>query len=50
MSDAVGLGLRRLARQDPEKAASLLDTYASLDDLPEGSVVGTSSLRRQAIC
>ena len=29
MSDAVGLGLRRLARQDPEKAASLLDSYAS---------------------
>ncbi|MES2868363.1 MAG: transglycosylase SLT domain-containing protein [Pseudomonadota bacterium] len=29
MSDAVGLGLRRLARQDPEKAAALLDTYAS---------------------
>ena len=29
MSDAVGLGLRRLARQTPEKAASLLDTYAS---------------------
>ena len=29
MSDAVGLGLRRLARQDPEKAASLLDTYAT---------------------
>ena len=29
MSDAVGLGLRRLARQNPEKAASLLDTYAT---------------------
>ena len=29
MSDAVGLGLRRLARQDPEKAAFLLDTYAT---------------------
>ena len=29
MSDAVGLGLRRLARQDPEKAAALLDTYAT---------------------
>ncbi|KMM83772.1 soluble lytic murein transglycosylase [Pseudomonas taetrolens] len=29
MSDAVGLGLRRLARQNPEKAASLLDTYAA---------------------
>lgn len=29
MSDVVGLGLRRLARQDPEKAMALLDGYAS---------------------
>ncbi|WP_339532834.1 transglycosylase SLT domain-containing protein [Pseudomonas mucidolens] len=29
MSDAVGLGLRRLARQDPEKAMALLDGYAA---------------------
>lgn len=29
MADAVGLGLRRLARQDPEKALGLLDTYAA---------------------
>lgn len=29
MADAAGLGLRRLARQDPEKALSLLDVYAS---------------------
>ena len=29
MSDAVGLGLRRLARQDPDKAMALLDGYAS---------------------
>lgn len=28
MADAVGLGLRRLARQDPEKALSLLEVYA----------------------
>ena len=28
MADVVGLGLRRLARQDPEKALSLLDAYA----------------------
>ena len=28
MADAAGLGLRRLARQDPEKALSLLDVYA----------------------
>ncbi|WP_462382398.1 transglycosylase SLT domain-containing protein [Pseudomonas sp. Marseille-QA0892] len=29
MSDVVSLGLRRLARQDPEKALGLLDTYAT---------------------
>lgn len=29
MSDVVGLGLRRLARQDPDKAMALLDGYAS---------------------
>jgi soluble lytic murein transglycosylase len=28
MGDVVGLGLRRLAREDPEKALSLLDLYA----------------------
>ncbi|WP_282342220.1 transglycosylase SLT domain-containing protein [Pseudomonas sp. PS02288] len=28
MGDVVGLGLRRLARQDPEKALALLDGYA----------------------
>jgi soluble lytic murein transglycosylase len=28
MADVVGLGLRRLARQDPEKALTLLDGYA----------------------
>ncbi|PTU73352.1 transglycosylase SLT domain-containing protein [Pseudomonas mangrovi] len=27
MADVVGLGLRRLARQDPERALALLDTY-----------------------
>ncbi|WP_286916669.1 MULTISPECIES: transglycosylase SLT domain-containing protein [Pseudomonas] len=29
MSDVVGLGLRRLARQDPDKAMRMLDSYAS---------------------
>src|SRR3546814_13091332 len=29
MADIVSLGLRRLARQDPEKAMALLDGYAS---------------------
>ncbi len=34
MSDVVSLGLRRLARQDPDKAMALLDGYASSMDLP----------------
>ncbi|WP_165664821.1 transglycosylase SLT domain-containing protein [Metapseudomonas otitidis] len=29
MADVVGLGLRRLARQDPDKATTLLDAYAT---------------------
>jgi soluble lytic murein transglycosylase len=29
MADVVGLGLRRLARQDPEQALKLLDSYAA---------------------
>ncbi|MCV4281916.1 transglycosylase SLT domain-containing protein [Pseudomonas capsici] len=29
MSDVVGLGLRRLARQDPQKALAMLDGYAA---------------------
>jgi soluble lytic murein transglycosylase len=29
MADVVGLGLRRLARQDPEQALTLLDSYAA---------------------
>ncbi|WMR32741.1 transglycosylase SLT domain-containing protein, partial [Metapseudomonas otitidis] len=29
MADVVGLGLRRLARQDPDKATTLLDAYAA---------------------
>ncbi|EIK96712.1 putative lytic transglycosylase [Pseudomonas sp. M47T1] len=29
MSDVVGLGLRRLAKQDPDRAMQLLDSYAS---------------------
>ena len=37
-----------LEREDPRDAFVSPD-YASLDDLPEGAVVGTSSLRRQAM-
>lgn len=37
-----------LEREDPRDALVSND-YASLDDLPQGAVVGTSSLRRQAL-
>lgn len=37
-----------LKREDP-RDAFVSNTYASLDDLPTGAVVGTSSLRRQAL-
>ncbi|MGZ8290334.1 MAG: hydroxymethylbilane synthase [Telluria sp.] len=37
-----------LEREDP-RDAFVSNDYASLDDLPEGAVVGTSSLRRQAL-
>lgn len=37
-----------LEREDPRDALASND-YASLDDLPQGAVVGTSSLRRQAL-
>jgi hydroxymethylbilane synthase len=37
-----------LEREDP-RDAFVSNDYASLDDLPHGAVVGTSSLRRQAL-
>jgi len=37
-----------LEREDP-RDAFVSNTYASLDQLPDGAVVGTSSLRRQAL-
>ncbi|CAN5875513.1 hydroxymethylbilane synthase [soil metagenome] len=37
-----------LEREDP-RDAFVCNDYASLDDLPDGAVVGTSSLRRQAL-
>jgi hydroxymethylbilane synthase len=37
-----------LEREDP-RDAFVCNDYASLDELPEGAVVGTSSLRRQAL-
>ena len=43
-----GLGLFCICEREDPRDAFVSNTFASLDDLPRGSVVGTSSLRRQA--
>ena len=43
-----GLGLYCICEREDPRDAFVSNTYASLDQLPAGSVVGTSSLRRQA--
>ena len=43
-----GLGLFCICEREDTRDAFVSNTYASLDDLPQGSIVGTSSLRRQA--
>ncbi len=43
-----GLGLFCICEREDPRDAFVSTTYSSLDDLPKGSVVGTSSLRRQA--
>jgi porphobilinogen deaminase len=42
-----GLGLVTICEREDPRDAFVSNHYASLDDLPAGSVVGTSSLRRQ---
>lgn len=42
-----GLGLVTICEREDPRDAFVSNHYASLDDLPVGSVVGTSSLRRQ---
>ncbi|OKP04642.1 porphobilinogen deaminase [Xenorhabdus eapokensis] len=42
-----GLGLVTICERDDPRDAFVSVKYASLDELPAGSVVGTSSLRRQ---
>ena len=42
-----GLGLSVICEREDPRDAFVSNTYNSLDELPEGSVVGTSSLRRQ---
>ena len=43
-----GLGLFCICEREDPRDAFVSNTFARLDDLPHGSVVGTSSLRRQA--
>ena len=43
-----GLGLFCICEREDPRDAFVSNTYASLNDLPQGSIVGTSSLRRQA--
>lgn len=42
-----GLGLVTICERDDPRDAFVSNHYASIDELPAGSVVGTSSLRRQ---
>lgn len=42
-----GLGLYTICEREDPRDAFVSNTYASLEQLPAGSVVGTSSLRRQ---
>lgn len=42
-----GLCLGPIYKREDPRDAFVSNTYASIDDLPEGAVVGTSSLRRQ---
>ncbi|QJT83535.1 hydroxymethylbilane synthase [Kosakonia sacchari] len=42
-----GLGLVTICERDDPRDAFVSNRYASLDELPHGSIVGTSSLRRQ---
>ena len=42
-----GLGLSVICKREDPRDAFVSNKYKSLDDLPEGAIVGTSSLRRQ---
>ena len=48
MDFPAGLGLYCICEREDPRDAFVSNTYESLDALPAGSVVGTSSLRRQA--
>ena len=42
-----GLGLSVICKREDPRDAFVSNKYQSLDELPQGSIVGTSSLRRQ---
>lgn len=42
-----GFGLHAICKREDPRDAFVSNKYTALDDLPQGSVVGTSSLRRQ---
>jgi len=42
-----GLGLEVICPREDPRDAFISNTYESFDDLPQGAIVGTSSLRRQ---
>jgi hydroxymethylbilane synthase len=42
-----GLGLEVICPREDPRDAFISNTYKNLDDLPQGAIVGTSSLRRQ---
>jgi hydroxymethylbilane synthase len=44
-----GLQLAAVLKRDDPRDAFISDRYTSLDELPQGAVLGTSSLRRQSI-
>lgn len=48
MEFPAGLGLAVICQREDPRDAFVSNTYPSLADLPQGAVVGTSSLRRQA--
>jgi hydroxymethylbilane synthase len=48
MDFPVGLGLFCICEREDPRDAFVSNRFASLDELPHGSLVGTSSLRRQA--
>ncbi|EWH10335.1 porphobilinogen deaminase [Catenovulum agarivorans DS-2] len=47
MEFPAGLGLAVICEREDPRDAFVSNTYKSIDDLPQGAVVGTSSLRRQ---